>query len=146
MIENCTIRKARMSDAIALTKCIDDAYAQYADHIPDLPPVSDGCAEEILKNHVWVAVEENNIIGGLFLVPEDGYLKLATVAVRPDHSGKGLGRKLIALSEREAKVKGYSEMRLNTHAAMTKNIQFYIQLGWREFGRNGNAVQMKKVL
>ncbi len=146
MIDNWIIRRARRSDANVLAKCIDEAYAQYANRIPDLPSVSDGCAEEILKNHAWVAVEGNNIIGCLFLVPEDAYLKLANVAVHPDHGGKGLGRKLIALSEKEAKVEGYCEMRLNTHAAMTKNIRFYIQLGWHEIGRNGNTVQMKKIL
>jgi predicted N-acetyltransferase YhbS len=56
-----------------------------------MPPVSDGCADEIAKNWVWVAEEEGQIIGGLFLVRQVGALKLANVAVHPDHSGKGLG-------------------------------------------------------
>ncbi|WP_210200587.1 hypothetical protein [Cohaesibacter celericrescens] len=50
------IRKATLADASALDTCIDAAYAQYKLHINDLLRVSEGIAEEIQKNQVWVAV------------------------------------------------------------------------------------------
>ncbi|NKB58958.1 MAG: GNAT family N-acetyltransferase [Alphaproteobacteria bacterium] len=145
-VEGLRIRKAQLTDADALASCIDAAYAQYAERISDMPPVSEGCAEEIAENLVWVAVEGNEIIGGLFLVSRDGFMKLANLAVHPDHSGKGLGGKLIALSEKAAKKRGYSEMRLNTHVAMPENVQFYSHLGWEELSREGNTVSMRKIL
>lgn len=140
------IRKAVLVDASALALCIDAAYSKYRDRISDLPPVSDGIAEEISSNQVWVGVEDDEITAGLFLVALDGYLKLANLAVHPSHSGKGIGRKLIELSESEAKAQGYDEIRLNTHIDMQENVQLYRYLGWEEFARSGNTVSMRKNL
>lgn len=129
-----------------MTSCIDAAYAPLVVRIPDLPPVSAGLAEEIAENEVWVATDGGTIIGALFLVAREGYMKLANLAVHPSHGRKGLGRALIELSEARARVHGYSEMRLNTHAAMPENISLYEHLGWQEFARDGNTVSMKKSL
>ncbi len=140
------IRKARPDDVEALVACIDAAYAHYADRISDLPPVSDGCAQDIAENRVWVAVEGDEIVGCLFLVPGDGFLTLTNVAVHPDHRGKGLGRVLMAFCEDEARRQGFTEMRLNTHAAMPENVRLYAHLGWVETARDGNTVSMRKRL
>lgn len=89
------IRKAQLGDADAMASCIDAAYARYADRIADLPPVSAGCAVDIAKKWVWVAVSGDGtgdeIIAGLFLAPGDGFMTLANMAVHPDHAGKGGG-------------------------------------------------------
>lgn len=140
------IRPANPSDADALADCIDAAYARYAQSIPDLPPVSEGCAEDIANNQVWVVLQDDKIIAGLVLVAGDGFMKLANVAVHPNHGGKGLGRDLIALSEREAARQGYREMRLNTHVDMPTNVQLYEHLGWVEMKRSFNTVTMTKHL
>jgi N-acetylglutamate synthase-like GNAT family acetyltransferase len=106
---NSVIRPAQATDANALAACIDAAYAQYAERIFDMPSVSDGFAEDIANNQVWVAVQNDEVIAGLILIADDGFMKLANLAVHPDHVGKGLGRKLIEHSEREAKRQGFSE-------------------------------------
>ncbi|MBV1868983.1 MAG: GNAT family N-acetyltransferase [Marinosulfonomonas sp.] len=137
------MRKARIADTDALVACIQAAYAQYKDRISDLPAVADGCAEDIQKNQAWVAVEDDKIVGCVILNPGDGFLKLANLAVDPDCRGLGIGRLLIDFSQQEASDQGFSEMRLNTHAAMAENIQLYTHLGWRETGRVGNSVAMK---
>jgi ribosomal protein S18 acetylase RimI-like enzyme len=129
-----------------LADCIDAAYAQYAERIADMPLVSDGCAEDIANNHVWVAVQDDNIVAGLVLIAGDGFMKLANLAVHPDHGGKGLGRKLVELSECAAEQQGYSEMRLNTHVDMPENVRLYQHLGWSEVSRSNNTVSMKKRL
>lgn len=140
------IRKAQQADADALVLCIDAAYAQYTSRISDLPPVSEGCDEEITKDRVWAAVEDGQVVGGVFLIPQDGFMKLANVAVHPDHDGKGIGRALVAHAENEAKRQGYDEMRLNTHVAMPENVALYTHLGWEEISRNGNTVSMRKII
>lgn len=144
--QNPLIRPAVAGDANALAACIDAAYACYAGRISDLPSVSDGCAEDIANNQVWVAAQNDNVIAGLVLVPCNGFMKLANLAVHPNHGGKGLGRKLIELSEREAERHGFGEMRLNTHVDMPENVLLYQRMGWTEVARSGNTVSMKKLL
>jgi ribosomal protein S18 acetylase RimI-like enzyme len=140
------IRRATPKDAAALSACIDAAYAIYADRITDLPPVSEGCAEDIANHQVWVAVQGHTIIGGLVLIPQGDHLKLANLAVHPAQGGKGIGRALIEHSEHEAKRQGYDKMRLNTHADMPENIALYRHLGWVEVARVGHRVSMIKRL
>ncbi len=144
--DDCLIRKAQSADGDAVKACIDEAYAVYTNRISDLPAVSDGVDQEIVENQVWVAIERDEIIGCVVLVWENDCVKLANLVVHPDHSGKGVGRKLVDFSENEAVIRGYSEMRLNTHAAMPENIQLYIHLGWCETDRDGNTVHMRKHL
>jgi N-acetylglutamate synthase-like GNAT family acetyltransferase len=143
---NWTIRRAEHRDADALSACIDAAYAQYAARITDLPPVSADSAEEIAKYQVWVVQIENDVVGGLVMIPEEGFMRLANVAVHPDYRGAGLGRALIALAETESVDQGYREIRLTTHVGMPENVQLYAHLGWEQDQRHGNKVSMKKMI
>jgi GNAT superfamily N-acetyltransferase len=145
-LNNWKFRRAEIGDADALAACIDAAYAQYAARIPDLPPVSADCAAEITKHQVWVAEIDGAIVGGLVLIPEDSFMRLANVAVHPKHKGIGLGRALMALAETEASAQGYRELRLTTHVEMPENIRLYAHLGWAENHRDGNKVSMKKMI
>lgn len=140
------IRKATLSDVEAVITCIDAAYARYVDRITDLPQVSDGCADEVRQHRAWVAIQDGEIAGALFLEPQDGFMKLANLAVHPNHGGKGLGTELIAFSEQEACRQGFAEMRLNTHALMPENMALYEKLGWVEVSRKENTVSLKKHL
>ncbi len=141
-----TIRRAVVRDADGLRDCLDAAYAEYAERIPDLPPVSANCAEEIDAHEVWVAESCGVIVGGLVLVPGDAVMLLANVAVHPDRRGAGLGRQLLALAEAEAAARGYGEMRLNTHADMPETVRLYARNGWEQVALRGNTITMKKRL
>lgn len=143
---NSRILKALLADAETVATCIDAAYAGYSNRITDLPSVSDGCADEIKQDRVWLAIQDNEIAGALFLVPQDGFMKLANLAVHPKYGGKGLGTELIAFAELEAVRQGYTEMRLNTHTLRPENVALYKKLGWVEFSRKGNTVSLKKQL
>ena len=145
-MEDWTIRRAEGRDADGLGRCIDAAYADYAARIDDLPPVSEDCAGEIARHVVWVAEAGGAIVGGLVLVPSDGFLLLANVAVHPDHRGTGLGRRLLTLAETEAVDRGYPELRLTTHADMPETIRLYARNGWVQVSQEGKKVRMRKVL
>jgi len=141
-----TIRRAEASDADALGRCLDAAYATYAERIHGLPEMSADCAGEIERFEVWVAEVGGIVAGALVLVPGDGFLRLANVAVHPDHRGAGLGRRLMELAESEARRAGYDEMRLNTHADMAETVALYARNGWVETDRREKTVSMKKDL
>lgn len=151
---NWTIRRADEDDAGPLAQCIDQAYSVCRSRISDLPPVSEGLAQEIHDNLVWVAVlaggpdgrPEDNIVGGMVLVLQDDHLLLANVAVRPDAAGMGLGRAFLDRAESETKQRGLAKLRLSTHCEMPENVRLYQHLGWHETGRSGNKVMMEKSL
>lgn len=143
---NWTIRRAEQRDAEALAACIEAAYEAHAARIADLPDVSAGCAEAIAKYQVWVAEIENSLVGGLVMIPEVGFMRLANIAVHPDHKGAGLGRALLARADAEALDQGYRELRLTTHIDMPENVGLYSHLGWQEDRRQGNKVSMKKTI
>ena len=142
----CVIRRADLSDADGLGACLDAAYAPFAERIPDLPDMSADCAGQIANNEVWVAEAAGEIAGALILIPDDGFMLLANIAVRPEHRGERIGRRLLTLAESEARGQGYGEMRLSTHAQMTETIGLYARNGWVETGRKGNKVAMTKTL
>ena len=143
---NWTVRRAEQRDAEALATCLDAAYAPYAARIADLPSVSADCAGEIARFQVWLAEIAGDVVGGLVLVPQEGFMRLANVAVHPDRKGAGLGRALMALAEAEALAQGYRELRLTTHVDMPENIHLYAHLGWDQTGRRGNKISMRKMI
>jgi GNAT superfamily N-acetyltransferase len=140
------IRRATASDASSLATCIDSAYAIYADRDIDLPPVSDGIADDIQSNLVWVAVRGRGIIGGLILIPREDHAILANVAVEPSSAGTGLGRALIDVAVCEARNLGLTSLRLTTQADIPENLRLYEHLGWRQIRRVANKVFMERDL
>lgn len=143
---NWTIRRAEKKDAAALADCFDAAYSIYAPRIADLPAVSDGIEDDIERNVVWVAARDNQVIGGLVLLPKEDHVVLANVAIDPSATGAGLGRAFMDLAEAEARKLGHEKLRLSTHVDMPENVRLYEHLGWHEIGRSGNKVHMEKSL
>jgi ribosomal protein S18 acetylase RimI-like enzyme len=72
-------------------------------------------------------------------VPQPDHLLLDNIAVRPDQQGQGLGRRLIAFAEDEARRLAFAELRLYTHEKMVENIALYTRLGFAETGRGHQA-------
>lgn len=141
-----SLRKANLQDVPGIVDCIDAAYNRYRDVIADLPPVSEGIEEDIQDNQVWVVETDGQLAGVLVLVvPDDaGFIKLANVAVHPNHGGKGLGRLLIDQAISASRELGFGEIRLNTHTSMADNIGLYEHLGWQEIGRSETTVSMSR--
>jgi len=145
-MSNWTIRRAEKKDAAALADCFGAAYSIYAPRIADLPAVSDGIEDDIERNVVWVAARDNQVIGGLVLLPKEDHVVLANVAIDPSANGAGLGRAFMDLAEAEARKLGHEKLRLSTHVDMPENVRLYEHLGWHEIGRSGNKVHMEKSL
>ncbi len=141
-----TIRRATVHDAIPLETCIDAAYTPYRKHIRDLPPISEGVADDIKSNLVWVAELDQKVVGGLILILGQEYAILANIGVDPNCKGMGIGRGLIEHAETYCRRLKTAELRLNTHVDMPENVRLYEHLGWEQTERSGNKVHMTKLL
>lgn len=130
------IRPAVTADTQAVMAVVEAAYTHYIARIGKRPgPMDDDYAARIAAGQTWV-LDRDGMIAGILVLEEtaDGFL-LDNIAVRPKFHGQGLGRILIAFTEAEAKRRGFTAIRLYTHALMTENIALYTRLGFSETGR-----------
>ena len=71
----------------------------------------------------------------LELVAQETSLLIQNVAVAPMQQRGGLGRRLMAFAEDEARRQGYAEVRLYTNEKFIASLGFYRSLGYRETHR-----------
>ncbi len=130
------IRPAQVADASAIVACVADAYHHYINRIGKPPaPMLDDYREVVRCHRVLLLTDLRQIVGVLVLIRKTESLLLDNVAVRPSCQGRGLGRKLMALAEAEARRLGLNAIELYTNEHMTENIEFYKSLGYMETGR-----------
>jgi ribosomal protein S18 acetylase RimI-like enzyme len=130
------IRAATPADAATVRSVVDAAYGHYIARIGRPPgPMLDDYARRIADLQTWVLEDAGRIVGILVLEQGSAGLLLDNIAVLPDSQGKGFGRALIGFAEAEARRRGFSEIRLYTHAAMSENIALYRRIGFVETNR-----------
>ena len=75
------------------------------------------------------------IAGFAIIIAQPGYLLLDNVAVLPAAQGRGIGARLLALAEEQARGLGLREIRLYTNETMTENLAYYPRHGYAETHR-----------
>jgi ribosomal protein S18 acetylase RimI-like enzyme len=135
------IRAAIQDDGAAVERIVREAYEIYIERIGKPPgPMLDDYAALIRAGRVSVFEEPGGaIVGIIVLLSRPDHLLLDNIAVRRDRQGQGLGRRLIAFAEAEARRLGYREVRLYTHVTMIENIALYARLGFIETGRGNDG-------
>lgn len=117
-----------------------DAYAHYVPRIGRNPaPMDTDYAPAVATGLVWVAERDQRVVGLLVLEIAADHVLIENVAVSPQAQGLGLGSRLLALADEQARERGLREVRLYTHEAMTENQEFYSSLGYRETHRSGDG-------
>ena len=95
---------------------------------------------------MWVLDLDGDVVGLVVLKDGPEALLIPNLAVAPAAQGKGHGRRLITFAEKEAKRRGYGEIRLYVNALMVENIALYQHLGFVEIERvrdmGGNRVHV----
>jgi len=131
------IHRANPADRGAVEIIVNEAYAVYIDRIGKPPgPMLDDYGALINAGAVHVLEPDGrNIAAVVVLLEKPDHLLLDNIAARRDRQGQGLGRKLIAFAEEEARRRGFGEIRLYTHVTMVENIALYTRLGFVETGR-----------
>ena len=129
-------RLARAYEAHALQRLVAEAYGHYVERMGKPPgPMLDDYARRIADGQAWVLETDGEIVGLLVLEDGDDALLLDNIAVAPSAQGQGVGRRLVAFTESEARRRGCKWVRLYTHVLMTENIALYGRLGFCETGR-----------
>ena len=135
-----TIRIAVEADAPALRRIAVAAYQHYVPRIGRRPaPMTADYAPAARGGQAWVAAEEGQAVGFIILIPQPGYLLLENVAVLPSAQGSGVGVRLLALAEEQARELGREEIRLYANEAMTENLAYYPRHGYTETHRAGQG-------
>lgn len=130
------LRRARAEDASAVTALVHRAYGKYVARIGREPkPMTADYRAAIAAHELWVLEEAGTLVAALELIPAVGYMLIENVAVEPSEQRRGIGRRLMAFAEAEARRQGLAEMRLYTNERFTENLALYARLGYRETHR-----------
>jgi GNAT superfamily N-acetyltransferase len=131
-----TLRRAGAGDADAIRDLVAAAYEHYTPLIGRTPiPMLTDYATAIEQHQVWVLGASGAIVGVIELVSHDDHLWIDNVAILPAWQGRGLGRRLLAHAEGEARRQSLPELRLLTNERYVENIAIYTRYGYRETHR-----------
>jgi GNAT superfamily N-acetyltransferase len=145
------ITPAEASDIPAIRAMVDAAYGPLIPRIDRKPmPMLADYDALVAAGQVWVLKDGAAVVGLLVLVGEPDHLLLENVCVAPERQGQGIGLRLLAFTEDEARRRGYGEVRLYTNVRFVENIALYSRHGYHETHRAGQdgyqRVFMRKVL
>jgi GNAT superfamily N-acetyltransferase len=138
-------RPARPDETTALRDLVRASYAVYVPRLGREPaPMQDDYAARIAAGQAWVLEHDGALVGALVLEDEPDALMLYNIAVAPTAQGQGVGRRLIAFTEAEARRRGHALLRLFTNEKMVENVAMYPRLGFTETHR-GEAAGHRRV-
>lgn len=130
------MRPAVATDSAAIAALVREAYAMYLPRMAKPPaPMLDDYDAVVSRGEATVLEIDGSIVGMIVLVDSDDHLLLENIAVAPRHKGLGMGRRLVAFAETEARRRGFPELRLYTHESMTENQALYAHIGFVETRR-----------
>ena len=130
-------RRATAADATAIRALVQAAYEKYIARIgrPPMPMTADYDAA-VRAHQVWVIDGAVGLRAVLELTPDGaGGLSIENIAVSPSQQKSGLGRRLMAFAEDEARRQGFACVTLYTNETMVENIALYTRLGYVETER-----------
>ena len=125
------IRLARPEDRERVEAIVQAAYEPYLTRMDRPPgPMVDDYARRIAAGQTHVLEDDGTIVGILVLEPADDHLLLDNIAVDPAWHGRGLGGRLMAFAEDEARRQGHGRVVLYTNEVMVENIALYQRYGY----------------
>ncbi len=135
-----TIRSALESDLEDIRLCARRAYSKYIERMGKEPsPMHADFATRIATGCVDIAMCDGNFSGYVVFFYEGDHTLLESVAILPEYSGCGVGKRLIEHVERSTSQAGYQAVELYTNEAMTENLAMYPRLGYVEISRRSEA-------
>jgi putative acetyltransferase len=130
-----TLRAATNADLPAVWRLISSVLASYG--ITSNRQTTDSDLVDIeatywnKKGAFYVLLEGEAVIGTVALQHEtDATCELCRMYLAPQYHGQGLGRRLLEHALREARERGFKEMRLKTASVLVEAISLYKRAGF----------------
>jgi GNAT superfamily N-acetyltransferase len=131
-----SLRRATAADVEAIRALVDAAYRGYIPLLGRTPtPMLSDVAAAVREHDVRVLDAGDRLVGVIELIARVDHLWVHNVAIAPDTQGRGLGRRLLALAEDEARRLGLPAIALLTNERYLANIAMYERYGYRETHR-----------
>ena len=139
------ITKATLEDIPALTILINSAYRGETSkkgwtteaHLLEGKRTDEQEIKAILldsKNTILKYTENNQIIGSVLLVKKEHQLYLGMLTVSPELQNSGIGKKMLAEAENQAKVLGLSSIIMTVISVREELIAWYKRHGYVDTG------------
>jgi GNAT superfamily N-acetyltransferase len=130
------IRLAASSDASAVANLIFQSFLEYRSSYTDEAfaatcPSSIEMENRISEGPIWMAIEEETVVGTVSGVPVGNALLVRSLAVLPSERGQGKGELLLDQVENYAYENGYTRLVLSTTPFLTPAIRLHEQFGFR---------------
>jgi tRNA threonylcarbamoyladenosine biosynthesis protein TsaE len=146
MTEIHTVDASRAADVLAV---IHEAFANR----PPLDPPATALDETLesvgaaLDAHGGLLVEHEGVpVGALLLEPRGRLLGLRRVGVLDSVRGLGVAARMATRAEEIAAARKFGGLELEARVELPNTIEFWRRLGYVESGRNGNRLNMLKML
>lgn len=146
-----SMRPARPCDAAAMVALTRAAYGAWIPEMweEQLPMLAD--FDAAVRDHRVELLFVGETLAGLAdLLPEAEALLVESLAVAPEHQGRGHAGRLMTRAEAVADELGLASLRLYTDKTFTANLALYRHLGFAVDGeetfRGGTIVSMSKAL
>ncbi|KAA2236819.1 GNAT family N-acetyltransferase [Salinarimonas soli] len=148
---DAAIRRAGPADAPAIRALVRAAYGRWMPLIGREPTPMNADYDRAVREHrIDLLLIEGALAALIETTPHPDHLYIHNLAVAPERQGRGLGRRLLAHAEAEARLAGLPELRLLTNAAFASNVRLYEAEGFRvdrtEPFMGGTTVHMSKAL
>ena len=133
------IRLATVGEAADVAGVLRDAFEPYRPlYTPAAfaatTPTADQVRQRWHEGPVWVALQDERIVGTVAAVPRAGSLYMRSMAVHPASRGAGCGRRLVEVVERHAAASGHDSVVLSTTPFLESAIALYERCGFRRTG------------
>ena len=131
-----SIRLATEVDLPSLAALIYTSFIEYKPSYTDegfaaTTPTSDQLARRMAEGPIWVAVQDEVVLGTVSVVSRGDELYIRGMAVAPETRGLGLGELLLKTVEDLALAHGHKRLVLSTTPFLFRAIRLYTRFGFQ---------------
>ena len=130
------IRMAVQADAPSIASVLRESFIEYQslytrEGFAATTPTSEQIQERVKEGPVWVALQNDAIVGTVSVVPKGEALYIRGMAILPSARGQRIGELLLRRVESFAVEQGFRRLFLSTTPFLGRAIQLYERYGFR---------------